>query len=221
MFIGHYAVALAAKRAAPSVSLGALCLASAFLDLAWPLLQVAGLERLRIDPSIRGLTPLVFEHYPYSHSLLMATLWALLLGGGHFAATRHLRGAAVIASAVVSHWLLDALVHRPDLPLAPGGTVRVGLGLWNAPVAAAIVELGLFAGGLLMYLRATRGRRRGPLWAWSALLLAIFAGSVFGPPPPSVDAVVWSALAQGLLVAAAVWVDRAPAPATSPMPRAG
>lgn len=208
MFLGHYALAFAAKRAAPATSLGTLFFASVFVDLLWPVLLLASVERARVDAGIRGLGPLVFEHYPLSHSLLMVGIWALLLGAACFAVNRDRRGALVVAGLVVSHWLLDALSHRPDLLLVPGGALRVGLGLWNAPVASAVVELGLFAGGVLLYARATRGQRRRPLWALCALLLAIFVGDLAGPPPPSITAVAWVGLAQVLLVAAGWWVDR-------------
>lgn len=212
MFLGHYAVAFAAKRAAPAVSLGTLFLASVFIDLLWPALLLAGVERARVDPSIRGLGPLAFEHYPISHSLLMVGVWAALLGAAYLAVVRNRRGALVVASLVASHWLLDALVHRPDLPLLPGGAERIGLALWNLPVASVVVELGLFAGGVLLYLRATRGQPRGRLLALCALLLAIFVADLLGPPPPSIDAVAWVGLAQWLLVAAAYWVDRSSSP---------
>lgn len=208
MFLGHYAVAFAAKRAAPATSLGTLFLASVFIDLLWPVLLLAGVERARVDPGIRGLGPLVFEHYPVSHSLLMVGVWALLLGGAYYAVARERRGAIVVGALVISHWLLDALAHRPDLLLVPGGGLRVGLGLWNAPLASAVAELGLFAGGVLLYARATRGQRRWPLAALCALLLAIFVGDLAGPPPPSINAVAWVGLAQVLLVAAGWWIDR-------------
>jgi len=212
MFLGHYAVAFAAKRAVPATSLGTLFLASVFIDLVWPVLLLAGVERARIDASIRGLSPLVFEHFPYSHSLLMVGFWALLLGGAYYLVTRQRRGALVVAALVVSHWLLDAIVHRPDLLLLPGGDVAVGLGLWNTPPGSIVVELGLFAFGLLLYLRATPGQRRWPLWALAAFLLAIFVGDLVGPPPPSINAVIAAGFAQWLLVAAGYGVDR-------PLPR--
>lgn len=211
MFLGHYAVAFAAKRAAPATSLGMLFLAAVFIDLLWPVLLLAGVEGAHIDPAIRGLSPLVFEHYPVSHSLLLVGVWALLLAAAGGVALRDRRGALVVGALVASHWLLDAIVHRPDLLLVPGGSVAVGLGLWNAPLASAIVELGLFGGGLLLYLRATRGQKRGPLAALCALLLAIFAADLLGPPPPSMTAVAVAGLAQWLLVAAGWWVDRPPA----------
>ena len=208
MFLGHYAVAFAAKRAAPATSLGTLFLASVFVDLLWPLLLLAGVERARIAPGIRGLSPLVFEHYPVSHSLLMVCVWALLAGGAYYAVAREWRGVAIVALLVVSHWLLDAVAHRADLALVPGGAARVGFGLWNAPLASVVAELGLFAGGLLLYLRATPRQKRWRLWALCALLLAIFAADLLGPPPPSITAVAAAGLAQWLLVAAGWWVDR-------------
>jgi hypothetical protein len=208
MFLGHYAVALAAKRAAPATSLGTLFLASVFVDLLWPMLLLTGIERARIDPGIRGLGPLVFEHYPVSHSLLMVCAWALLAGGAYYAVARDRHAATLVALLVVSHWLLDAVAHRPDLALVPGGAVRVGFGLWNAPPASVVAELGLFAGGVLLYLRATPGQKRWPLGALCVLLLAIFAADLLGPPPPSITAVAVAGLAQWLLVAAGWWVDR-------------
>lgn len=212
MFLGHYAVAFAAKRAAPATSLGTLFLAAVFIDLLWPALLLAGVERARIDPAVRGLGPLVFEHYPVSHSLLMVGVWALLLGTAYWFVARERRGALIVAGLVVSHWLLDALVHRPDLLLIPGGTLLVGAALWNAPLASMLMELALFAGGLLLYRRAARGRPGWPLWVLCALLLAIFVADIVGPPPPSITAVAVAGFAQWLLVGAGYWVDRSRLP---------
>jgi hypothetical protein len=220
MFLGHYAVALAAKRAAPATSLGTLFLASVFIDLLWPALLLTGIERARVDAHITGLSPLVFEHYPVSHSLLMVIVWGLMLGGIHFAVASERRGAVVIAVLVVSHWGLDALAHRPDLLLVPGGEARIGLGLWNVPWGSVLFELSLFACGLLLYLRSTEGQRRWPLWALCTLLLLIYVGDLFGPPPPSITAVAWVGLAQWLLVVAGWWVDRPLATDTAAMRQA-
>lgn len=217
MFLGHYAVAFAAKRAAPATSLGTLFLASVFIDLLWPALLLAGVERARIDPSIRGLSPLVFEHYPVSHSLLLVGIWAVLLGAAYFAAVRGRRGAYIVVLLVLCHWLLDALVHRPDLLLWPGGAIAIGAGLWNAPLTSATTELALFAGGVLLYLRATRGQPRWPLCVLGALLLVIFLADLFGPPPPSMTAVAAAGFAQWLLVGAGYWVDRSTAPRPLPV----
>jgi hypothetical protein len=128
-----------------------------------------------------------------------------------YGAIRRYRVGAIVAGlAVVSHWVLDFLVHRPDLPLTPGGT-RVGLGLWDSLAATLTVELAIFAGGVWLYVRTTRARDRiGSIawWALVAFLALIYAGNLFGPPPPSVDAIAWAGQAQWLLVAWGYWVDR-------------
>src|SRR3974390_2552608 len=156
MFLGHCAVALGAKRAAPATALGTLFAAAAFLDLVWPVLVIVGVERVVIAPSSTAFTPLDFVRYPISHSLLMSIVWALVFGGAYFLLTRTMRSAVVLGALVISHWLLDAIVHRPDLPLLPGGGARVGFGLWNSIPGTLAVELTLFAAGLAFYVRATR-----------------------------------------------------------------
>jgi membrane-bound metal-dependent hydrolase YbcI (DUF457 family) len=207
MFIGHYGIALAAKKLVPRTSLGTLFLASLLIDLVWPTLLLLGVERARIDTSLRGVTPLVFTHYPWTHSLLAVCGWAIVLGAGYFAWARDRRAALVVAALVLSHWLLDAIVHRPDLLLLPGSHWAVGFGLWQSPIATLLVELGLFAFGTLLYLRATAGARRWPLWTLVALLVVIYFGNLFGPPPPSIAAVGWVGQAQWLFVLAAWWID--------------
>ena len=210
MFLGHFALAFAAKKAAPRTSLGTLFVAAQFADLLWPTLLLLGIERVRIDAQAPFM-PLLFEHYPYSHSLLALSVWAVLLGGAYGAATRDRRGALVIAALVLSHWLLDVLVHRPDLPLVPGGDARFGLFLWSSPVVAIAVELALFAIGLTLYLRSRPGPvgRGAGLWALVALLLLIYGADRSGAaPPPSVAVLAWVGQATWLLVVAAYWVDR-------------
>ncbi|HET9599342.1 MAG TPA: hypothetical protein VFP65_27460 [Anaeromyxobacteraceae bacterium] len=126
------------------------------------------------------------------------------------AATRDGTGAPVLAAGVVSHWVLDAVSHRPDMPLWPGGP-RVGLGLWDSVPATVAVEALLFAGGLGAYLATTRTRDRTgslALAAFAALALAIFAGNLLGPPPPDARLVAWAGLAQWLWVPWAAWIDR-------------
>jgi hypothetical protein len=210
MFLGHFAVALATKRAAPKVSLGTLFAACQLPDLLWPPLVLVGAERVRIDPGNTPFTPLDFQSYPWSHSLALNLLWAVLAGAGYLAVRRD-RGAAVwVGLVALSHWVLDWVSHRPDLPLWPGGP-KVGLGLWYSVPATLLVEAGLFALGVGMYLTATRARDRTgqyALWSLVALLAVIYAGSVLGPPPPSVHAIVVVGLALWLLVAWAAWADR-------------
>lgn len=208
MFIGHYGIALAAKKLAPRTSLGTLALAAVLIDLIWPTLLAAGIERARIDEALPGVTPIVFVHYPWTHSLLAVGVWGALFGLAHFAWRRDRRVALILGALVVSHWLLDAIVHRPDLLLMPGGHWGVGFGLWRSPIATLIVELGVFAFGLLLYVRATPGARRMPLAVFALLLVAIYLGNLFGPPPPSIEAIAWLGQAQWLLVLVAYWIDR-------------
>lgn len=220
MFAGHFAVGFAAKRAAPQVSLGTLFLAAQFIDLLWPSLLLLGIERVRIEPGITAMTPLDFVHYPVSHSLLAVLGWAVVLALVHFALRRRRRDALVVGAAVVSHWILDALVHRPDLPLYPGDSPRVGLGLWQSVPGTLLLELSLFAAAVWLYFGTTRARDATGRWAaWGlvAALLVIYLANAYGPPPPSVEAIAWVGQAQWLLVAWAYWADahREPLPSRS------
>lgn len=210
MFLGHFAVALAARKVAGKTSLGMLVLAAQFIDLLWPVLLLLGLERVSVDPGNTRMTPLDFEHYPISHSLLAVLGWAAVLGAGWLLARRDRRGALVIALLVVSHWVLDWLTHAPDLPLAPG-SARVGLGLWNYPAATLLVEVGLFAFGIWVYARATRALDRTGQWAfWSftGFLAVVYLANLLAPPPPSVTAIAWTGLTLWLLPLWAWWFDR-------------
>lgn len=213
MFLGHYAAALAAKALAPRASLGTLTFAAVFADLACATLLLAGVETMRMQPHSAGIMPYVFDHYPISHSLAALGLWGTTIGAVYYLLTRAPGAALVVAVLVVSHWPLDAVVHRPDLPLVPGGATSVGLGLWNSGAATVAVEGSLFVGGLMVYRRATRGLglRRWPLALYAALLAGAFLLTAYGPAPTSLQAIAWAGQAQWLLVALAWWVDRAPA----------
>jgi hypothetical protein len=211
VFIGHFGVGFGAKAAAPKTSLGTLFLATQFIDLLWPSLLVLGLETVAIAPGITTVTPLDFTSYPWSHSLLAVLIWAALLAGVYFLLRKYPRGAWVCGAAVVSHWVLDLLTHRPDLPLAPGTGARVGLGLWNSLPATLVVELGIFAIGVWLYLRSTRPLDRVgtiALWALIGFLTIIYFGNLVGPPPPNVTALAWVGQTQWLLVIWAYWIDR-------------
>ncbi len=210
MFLGHFAVALAAKRAAPRASLGVLVGAAQLLDLIWPPLVLAGVEQVRIEPGNTAFTPLNFVSYPYSHSLLTSAVWAAIAAGAYWVASRYLRGAVVVALAVVSHWLLDFLTHRPDLPLYPGSGGCAGLGLWNSVPATVIVEGLMFAAGVWLYAAGTVARRRAGaigLWSLVAFLAVIYVMNIAGGAPPSAQAVAGAGMAIYLLVAWAWWFD--------------
>ncbi|RMF57334.1 MAG: hypothetical protein D6746_11245, partial [Bacteroidetes bacterium] len=203
MFIGHFGIGMGAKAAAPRPSLGTLFLAAQFIDLLWPTLLLLGLERVEIAPGITRMTPLDFVAYPYTHSLLAVLGWGALLGGVYLWVRKDRRGALVLALAVVSHWVLDLLVHRPDLPLWPGGP-RVGMGLWNLPALAIPLELVLFGAGAWLYLTRTAPTDRTGRYAAPALiaaLLLIHAANLFGPPPEQVEAIAWAGHLQWLFVA--------------------
>lgn len=210
MFLGHIGVALAAKRAAPETSLGTLVAAAVWLDLVWPALLLAGVERVRIDPGNTAFTPLDFEHYPFTHSGVAVALWSAAFAAAYLARGGARRGAAVLAALVASHWVLDAIVHRPDLPLAWSGP-KVGLELWASVPATVALELALLGAGALAYAAAVPARDRVGRWALAGLvafLLAAFAANALGPPPPTVTAIAAGGLAQWLFVAWAAWIDR-------------
>ncbi len=209
MFLGHYAVALGAKKAAPKTSLGTLVLAAQFADLLWPVLLLAGIENVRIVPGMPG--SLDFVDYPISHSLVTLVGWGLLFGALYWAIRRYARGAWVVGAAVVSHWVLDLIVHVPDLPLVPGGTARLGLGLWKSLPATLLVELGLFVIGIVLYTSSTVARDRVgryALWAFVAVLSVIYLAATFGPPPPNVTTLAVTGLGGWLFVLWGYWIDR-------------
>ena len=209
MFIGHFGVALAAKRAAPQGSLGTFILAAEFLDLLWPILLLLGIEHVRIAPGITRVSPFDFYDYPISHSLLTVPGWSALVGIVYFVIRRYGRATWIAAAAVLSHWVLDFISHRPDLPLWPGGP-RVGLGLWNSWPASIVVEVLIFGTGLWIYVKTTRARDavgRYGFWALIALLVAGWISSMAAGPPPSVSALAWGGSAMWLTVAWGWWVD--------------
>ncbi len=211
MFIGHAAVGFASKAGAPRASLGWLFAAPFLLDFLWPVFLLLGIEHTTIE---RGRTPFLnfsFDSYPWSHSLAMAIVWALLFGAlAHFF-TRSAAVGWVAALGVVSHWICDAIVHRPDLPLWPGSSIFVGMGLWRSVPGTLAVELPMFAAGVWLYLKATRPKDAVGRWALAALvalLIVFYAGAAFGPPPPNMTAAAIGTLALLVLVPWAVWIDR-------------
>ena len=211
MFIGHNAVAFAAKRVAPRTSLGVLMAAVMLVDLIWPILLMLGVEHVRIQRGATRFTPLDFVDYPWTHSLVMGIAWGVLFAIVYFAITRYGRGAIVAGLCVVSHWVLDLIVHRPDLPLFPGGGPKLGLGLWNSPPATIAVESAMFAIGILIYRDTTKAIDRiGSIafWAFVVLLAAIYIGNASGAPPPNLRVLEWMALSGWILPFWAAWFDR-------------
>jgi membrane-bound metal-dependent hydrolase YbcI (DUF457 family) len=212
MFIGHFAVGLAAKKVAPRASLGTLVFAAVFLDAVWPVLVLLGVERFRIVPGYTAINAFAFLHYPWSHSLLMTAVWALLFAFVYLAVKGDRAGAVWVGLAVASHWVLDFVSHRPDMPLYPGGEQRLGLGLWNSLPATFVVEGLMFAAAVVFYARLTRAKdRTGALaWrGWVALLVVMYVAGPWSPPPPSENAVVIAGLLALLIfVPWGYWIDR-------------
>jgi len=211
VFIGHFGAGLAAKKLTPYTSLGTLFVAVQWVDLVWPTFLMAGIERVRIAPGDTLVTPLAFEYYPWTHSLAMVLVWAALVGGAYAFFRRYSRGAWVVMAGIVSHWVLDVVVHRPDLPLWPPAGPLVGLGLWNHLPATIAVEFVLFFVGLYIYGKNTEpidGIGRAGLTAFAIILPLMYLGNVSGPPPPSPWAIALVGQGQWLIVLWAVWIDR-------------
>jgi len=197
MFVGHFAVGFAAKRLAPRASLGVLMAAPTLADLLWPIFLALGWEQVRIDPGNTAVTPLDFVSYPISHSLLTMCGWGVLFALVYWLLSHYTRGAVVIALGVVSHWMLDFVTHRPDMPLYPGGP-RLGLGLWNSIPGTLAVELAMYAAGIWLYVSMTRGCDRTgriSLLAFVAVSLLLYVGAMFGGPPPNTRVLMVSAFA--------------------------
>ena len=216
MFLGHFALGLGAKRLAPRAPLAALLAAAGFLDLLWPVFLIAGLEHARIDPGNTAFTPLDFYDYPISHSLAATLGWAVLFGGTYFAIARDRAGSLMCAFLVASHWILDWISHRPDLPLHPGASPLFGLGLWNSVASTFVVELVLFAAGIALYLRTAAPGSYGPkrFWGLIGLMLIAYFANYFGPAPDSMAQLAWASLAGALLLVWwGWWIERRP-PAT-------
>ena len=210
MFLGHLAVGFAVKRATPRVNLATSFAAAQFPDLLWPVLVAAGVERVEIAPGITAFTPLDFVSYPWSHSLVLVVIWGLVFAIVHFLRSRNGVAAIVLAVLVASHWILDYVSHRPDMPIYPGGP-RYGLGLWNSVPGTIAVEGILFIVGAWLYAQATRPRDGRGQFAFASLigvLILAYVGNILSAPP-SVDA-IWSGALVGalLLLAWAAWADR-------------
>src|ERR1019366_9527572 len=192
MLIGHYAVGFAAKKGAPKTSLGLLFGAAVWLDIIWPIFVMLGLEHFNIAPGITRMSPFDFTDYPLSHSLVMALAWGAGFGLIYLIWKNDSKAALILGGLVVSHWFLDLLVHRPDLPLLPEEVKnymvqnKYGLGLWNHPTVEIVLEGGLLAVGILIYLRSTKAVDQVgnfAMWAFVLALVTIFIASLNAPLP--------------------------------------
>lgn len=212
MFLGHFALGFAAKRAAPRLSLASLFAAAQLADLLWPIFLALGVESVRLAPGITAFTPADFVSYPYSHSLVALFFWGAVFGAAYRLIThRNGNTVAILLGLVVSHWVLDFATHRPDMPLYPDGP-KFGLGLWDSIAGTLAVELAMFVAGLWIYSRTTRARDARGRWGYVgmvAFMLLAYFSAAFGPPPPSITALWITAMIGGaLLIAWAWWIDR-------------
>ncbi|HLK68020.1 MAG TPA: metal-dependent hydrolase [Bryobacteraceae bacterium] len=212
MLVGHFAVGLAAKRIQPAISAGTLLLAAMFADLLWCFLMLAGIEHVQFKPGLGVANYFVASDIVFSHSLLMDALWAGLLAAAYYWKRRNPLASWVIAGAVLSHWLLDWISHRPDMPLSPGLHRYFGLGLWGSIPASLIVEGGFWAFAVILYARATRPKGRVGVYAyWGvvAILTLAWYNNLAGPPPPNPHtAPIASLIFFSLTVAWAYWMNK-------------
>ncbi len=225
MFLGHFGLALASKKADRKLSLATAFMAAQFVDLLWPLLLITGVEDVNIDPGNTVVTPLDFAHYPYSHSLLAGIVWGVALGIAYYLIKKTSKGALIVGSLVLSHWFLDLLMHRPDLPLSFSGETKYGLGLWNNLPLTIAIELVLLLAGAGIYMRATQPKN---LWGTISIisllvfLITVYMLNVFGDPPPNSEVIGYVGFAQWLFVGWAYWCDATRVPfGEMPAPKRG
>jgi len=218
MFIGHYGVSYAIKSRDKSIPLWVLFMAVQFLDVFWAIFVPLGIEKVRIVPGFTATNPLDLYYMPYTHSLLGAILWSVL-GFGLYRFVVSVRGAdgaktmaaVLVGLAVFSHWILDLIVHRPDLSLYDD-TYKMGLGLWDYPVIAFALEIVILFGGMFLYMRSTTASNAIGKFGMPVLglvLIAVQSMVFFGAPPSSASSAAVTALgAYVLFAAAAFWLER-------------
>lgn len=211
MFAGHLAIALTAKRIEPRVSLGTLVLAALLPDLLAFLLLIFGIEHFAEVPGVTS-NRIVGRSIAYSHSLLAVAIYAALFAVVYFLWRRYRRGALLLACVVLTHWFLDVVSHRPDMPLAPGVSPVFGLGLWNSLPATLLVEGGFWLLSIILYVRSTQAKSRAApfvFWIGVALLTLIWYGNISaGMDPNPLKAGVGGLVIFSLVVAWAYWINR-------------
>ena len=209
MFVGHYGPSFAAKAIDKTIPLWLLFLAVQWLDVMWSIFVLLGIEQVRIVPGFTATNPLDLYYMPYTHSLVAAILWSVAVALVYklWSRIKGLRASVLVGLAVFSHWVLDLLVHRADLPLYDN-TTKLGMGLWNFPVLAFALEVVFLFTGLYFYLKSTRplgAVGRYGLLIFAVVMLLIQAYVFFGPPPTSDKAAAITALAAYFIFAAAAY----------------
>ena len=211
MFIGHFGLGLAAKKIDNRPSLGTLFLAAQFIDLIWPVFLLLGVEEVLIDPGNTEFTPLNFIYYPFSHSFLAVLIWSAGFGLVYFLIKKNYKAAVLLGLLVMSHWILDLIAHRPDLPLTFSNETKAGLSLWNSFWLTLIIEGFIFTAGAYFYFKSTKAKnKKGNILFWGLMifLTAVYLLNAFGPPPPDVKSIGAAGLSLWLVVAWGYWADR-------------
>ncbi|MBV6420398.1 MAG: hypothetical protein DAHOPDDO_01640 [Ignavibacteriaceae bacterium] len=211
MFLGHFGVGFAGKKFSKSASLGTYFMAAQWIDLLWPILLLLGIEKVKIEPGISNVTPLNFNYYPFTHSLAAAIIWGVIFGVIYFLIKKNSKTSIILGVFVVSHWVLDFLVHIPDLPIFPGSELKVGLGLWNSFTATIILEGLIFGVGVYLYYKSTKSKNKTGIYSLIGLiifLILIYISNLFGPPPDSVKAIGIVGNAQWLIILWGYWIDK-------------
>jgi len=220
MFVGHYGPAFAGKAVSRTIPLWVLFVAVQLIDILWTIFVLLGVEKVRIVPGITAANPLDLYYMPYTHSLVGAALWSIAAAVVYrwFRRGDGATASVIVGAAVFSHWVLDWLVHRPDLALYDD-TLKVGLGLWNYPIPALVLELAILFGGMLLYLRTTEPAARAGRYGMAvfvAVMAALQWASIYAPPPPSDKAAAATGLVLYAVLTAVAWrLERQRAPRTT------
>lgn len=219
MFIGHYGIALAAKKIDKNISLGLLFFATQFADILFFTLVLIGIESISFAPGITKVSPLDFTYYPYSHGLVASLFWAgmffIFFKIAPLKSDSHKNKIALIMGATaLSHFLLDAITHRADLPLFGGDSYRLGLGLWNYILASSLIEFLTFFAGLWMYLKSTRGitfSGRYGMIIFSTFVTIMWMASLLAPTPSNLNIIgftIFGLVFQLTAIGTVSWLDR-------------
>ncbi|MCF0060386.1 metal-dependent hydrolase [Dyadobacter chenwenxiniae] len=213
MFIGHFGLSFAAKKAAPKVSLGTLFIATQFVDILWPFLLVTDIEKVAIVPGYTKSNALEFLYFPYTHSLLAGIIWGVVVGLIFWLFKKDKQGAIVLGLCVLSHWFCDLLVHTADLPLFPFTDAKFGFGLWNHVAISLTIETIIYLAGVYIYANFTKAKTSGAnwgLWSFVVFLLIFNFANTFGPPPSDSIMTLFITLVtlMVIIISLAYWVDK-------------
>lgn len=211
MFIGHFGAGFAGKKFESSASLGTYFMAAQWIDLIWPILILFGIEKAEINPGATAVTPLDFTYYPFTHSLFGVFVWTVLFGSVYFLFKKKIKTAIILGLLVLSHWVLDLIVHISDLPIFPGYRLKVGFGLWNNFAATILLEGFIFSLGVYFYYKATKAKNKIGTYSLIGLIIflsAMYVSNLVGPPPPSIEAIGIVGNAQWLIILWGYWIDK-------------